>query len=303
MPFSIHGDKIEPRGIDRAAKDFPKEPLGEEVTPIDALKPGTKLHTEVLSNLLEKIRESETEMSKFYARWTYNERRVQAYINLPDYQKLIQAQNDSGAPAKTVNIVVPHIFSTVQTVVTFLMHVVTSRRPIFQVTSKQKEAIEAAGMIETLLQYNADHERMVKKLHNFFMDGEIYGLAVLAPRWEETKALRTVWKTGSEGFGLGRLRVGVQASHAVVEERIIYQGNTLENIDPTFFLPDPSVPMTEVNKEGEYVFTYSYKGTHYLKAKEQAGLFKWVDAVGDGSYAAHGDRGLRAGGASHAGGD
>ena len=45
------------------------------------------------------------------------------------------------------------------------------------------------------------------------------------------------------------------------------------------FFPDPCVPMTEVNKRGEFVFWRCFEGKHMLKRMEGLGILKWVEAA------------------------
>ena len=233
--------------------------------PIDRLKPGTELHRTVLDYLVSRLEDSEKEMSKFYSRWSVQEKKIQAYIDLPKWEEDLAALNDAGEPPKITSIIVPYTFATVSTIVTFLLHTFAGRRPMFQVGSYKEGGSKAVQAMETLLQFQADHSRLVKHLFQFLQDTQVYGLGVMRTLWENTSAMRTVI-TGANG--------SMQRSR---EQRIVYQGNTVIAQDPFMFFPDPRVPMTEVNRLGEFVFWRDFTGRHILLREQADGKLKWVE--------------------------
>lgn len=250
-----------------------KKPRKGEGRPLDQLIPGSKEHAVVLEYLKKKLEYSEREMCKFYDRWTYNERRLQAYIDLNDYEKLLKQDNNQGKPPKAVNITVPYMWATTMTIITYMIHTFCGRKPIFQVGSTNEQAIEKSQTMEMVLQYNADHTNMIKHMWQFFQDAETYGVSILAVQWSKEQARRTVWKQ----------EPGIQGQPQWIsskQTRTVYEGNVVRAIDPFMFFPDPRVPMTEVNQRGEFVFWRTYEGRHFLKKLEAAGEIKFVDAAG-----------------------
>lgn len=245
--------------------------------PIARLRPHSTLHAHVKAYILERLDMSEDAMNKFYGRWRAAEKRSQAYIDLVNWEQKLKEMNDEGKPPKAVNITIPYTFATISTVVTYLIHTFCGRKPIFQVSSYKKESVEAARLMELVLQYNADHTRLIRHLFQFLNDGALYGLGVLRTEWRRDFAPRTVWKT-AERFGFGLEPQG-QERYKVRENRLVFEGNEVASVDPFMFFPDPRVPMTEVNKRGEFVFWRSFEGKHKLKAEEIAGNISWVDAA------------------------
>lgn len=252
---------------DTPKKEWPDTPA-PDAEPMELLKPGSPLHSNTLEYLLDRLEHSERMMTNFYDRWQYNERRLQAYIDLPDYEKILQQENDAGKPANVVSITVPYAYATISTIVTYYIHTFTGRKPIFQVDSYREDAGENARTMEQKLQFDADHTRLVGKLHQWLFDGEVYGVGVMKCFWMDKTAKRTVWKKDTTG-----------SSSQYREERTVYQGNEVENVDPFLFFPDPSVPMHEVPDRGEFVFWRQFHGKHYLKKLEASGEFKYVDTV------------------------
>src|SRR5690606_27908782 len=133
-----------------------------------------------------------------------------------------------------------------QTIVTYLLHTFAGRKPMFQVGSYSAEGAQSAHYVEQVLQYNADHTRLIKQLVQFLNDTQTYGLGVLRTEFQVLRRMRTVWVPQEQrttlGVSLGRKNVPQR------QERVVYEGNAVESIDPFLFFPDPRVPMTEVNR-------------------------------------------------------
>lgn len=261
---------------DKPKRDWPTITSLEGNKPIDRLKPTSKEHALVLDYLMERIKMSQREMRKFYPRWRINERKYQAFISLPDWEQQLKDMNDEGKPPKIVSITIPYTFATISTIVTYLIHTFAGRKPMFQVGSHKAESAKGARSMETVLQYNADHVRMIKHLFQIFHDGQVYGVGIMRNMWAREEQVRTVWtkQSNTAGGNTGDQMVKKR------EKAVTYEGNTVSSIDPYNFLPDPRVPMSEVSREGEFVFWKSFEGRHKLKKEEARGKVKWVDAGG-----------------------
>lgn len=256
--------------------EWPKAPANAAtMKPIDMLKPGSDLHASVLSYLNKRLKMSERKMLQFQNRWRIAERRVQAYIDLNDYEKLLKAQNQDGKTPKVISITVPYCFATQATIVTYLVHTFMGRKPMFQVNTYKAEAMDASTKMEMVLQYNADATRLQRHLFQFLNDGELYGVAIMRTQWREERQKRTTWQQQSRIPLLGTL-LGKQK---VRQERVTYQGNNVCSIDPYLFFPDPRVPMCEVNRRGEFVIWRAFEGKHTLMKEQQAGRFSWVENI------------------------
>lgn len=136
--------------------------------------------------------------------------------------------------------------------------------------------------MEMMLQYNADHVRLIRHMFQFFQDSEIYGVAILRTGWKSQKARRTVWKqnSGMVSGVLGLIGMGSKGKFIKMQEtRTVFEGTEVFSQDPFMFFPDPRVPMSEVNRKGEFVFWRTDSGKHELRRMEQEGLVKWVDRI------------------------
>lgn len=269
---------------------------------MDKLRPGSDLHAYILDKLKERIFASEVEMRRFYARWQVMEMKTQAYVDLSKWEKELKTMNDTGKAPRVVSVVMPYTFSTIATIVTYLIHTFSGRKPMFQIGTYKKETVQGARMMELVLQYNSDHTRLIRQLFQFFHDGELYGLGIMRTRWEKKEALRTVWKK-TPRYGLFNLLLGTDKSK-VREKRTVYEGNNVASVDPYMFFPDPRVPMAEVNRRGEYVFWRSFEGDHTLKKLEADGVFHYIDSIAEiegNRIPQESNRGLLSGGNPHPG--
>ena len=256
-------------------REWPSVKSSEGSSPIDMLRPGSKQHMLVLDYLKDRIDLAENEMQKLHPRWRVAERKYQAYVSLPDWEQELKNMNDTGLPPKIVSLTIPYTFATISTIVTYLVHTFAGRKPMFQVGSNKASHAQGARNMETVLQYNADHTRLIKHLFQFFQDGQVYGVSILRTQWNKEIKTRTVWVPDEGNFGGQEGRMVRKREKAVT-----YEGNEVGSIDPYKFLPDPRVPMAEVNRNGEFVFWKSYEGRHVLKKQEAQGKVKWVDAAG-----------------------
>lgn len=267
------------------------------LTPIERLA-DTETHQRVLDYLVARISFSEREMAKLKPRWRVNEKKYQAYITLPKWEEVLKQMNDSGQPPKVVSMVIPYTYATISTIVTYLIHTYAGRRPMFQVGSNKKETAESSRNMELVLQYNADHTRLIKHLFQFLLDGQQYGVGILRCQWVKETKVRTKWQN--------RKILGLEVPQKVKvrEEALVYEGNEICSIDPYNFYPDPRVAMADVNRKGEFVFWKDNIGKHILKSLEKQGRLKYVDKIGSkpqdpwGAQGLESDRSLRTTGES-----
>lgn len=269
----------------------------EAKAPIDRLRPGSELHARVLYYLTERIKFSERQMSQFYPRWNYNERRTQAYIHLPQYEQLLKQLNDNGKPASAISMVVPYTYATISTVVTYNIHTFAGRRPIFPIGTYGNPDVGAnrAMAMEQWLQFNADITNFLRELYQFLQDCEVYGVGAFRTDWKVEEKMRTVWLSGQDqqpntfmGSQLGPIMQGPQKTR---QYKTVYAGNEAKSIDPFMLFPDPRVPMYECPEKGEYMFWRSWEGKHTLLGLEGQGKLKYVNNIPAASTRTFGEAG------------
>lgn len=238
----------------------------------DFIRPKSETHNKLLARVKSQLSESESKMSQFYNRWNMRELQYQAYMPVQDweakYKTACKDKELTGIKKQDANIVVPYSFSTIRTIVTYLATVFFARKPIFTVSTNDPALLENAKNMEALLQYNADHAKLVAQGIQFLYNGEIYGLGVLKTAFRTESQPRTSW--------VHDVMTGLPMR--VRQSQLVYQGNTVEVIDPFLFFPDPRVPMSQVNRKGEYVYWRSFVGKFSL---QKAGdTYAYLDSIG-----------------------
>lgn len=231
------------------------------------ISPGSETHEALLKKIRTAINLSRSAMSDFYTRWQIREQQFQAYVPEEELKRL-KRKNSTGLEVQKLpaTLVVPYSFSTIRTIVTYLQAVFLGRRPIFTVTPYSGTKLSSAEALENLLQFNADYSKIIKPFTQWLYAGEIYGLGILKNSFiTETKETTSQILDPLSGQPL-----------TARSAKVIYQGNTTENVDPFMFFPDPRVPLLEVASQGEFIFSRSFVGRYKLKLSD---LYVHLDAI------------------------
>lgn len=284
--------------------EWPRVAIEEFQRPIDRMKPGSDLHNRLLNHLVNRIFDSERAMTAFHGRWRVNEMKNQAWIDLRKYDKALKDANDSGKPPLAVDIVVPFSYATLSTISTYLLQVFAGKHPYMQVGTYGTN-VQNAMQMEIVLQYQMDHNRIVKWWWRWFNDMGLYGVGILINKWTTETAMRT----RPAVVPVLDINSGLLVPEDIKEQQevVTYEGNETFSLDPFMFFPDPTVPMSECASKGEYVFWRQFQGKHLLKRQQDQGILKWVDSAPETvPHSATGNlisaRSLLTGGDSHAGG-
>lgn len=236
------------------------------------IRPGSDSHSKLLKRVKAQISESYSKMSQFYGRWNMRELQYQAYVPVQEweerYKSACRDKTLSNVKKQEGNIVVPYAFSSIRTIVTYLATVFLGRKPIFMVGTYNSALVESAKNMEKLLQYNAEHNRLIKEFTQWLYNGEIYGLGILKTGFVTESAPRSTWVADPLSGQLLRSR----------KATVVYQGNTVENIDPFMFFPDPRVPLLEVAQKGEFVYWRSFVGKFTLQ--KSSDTYAYLDSIG-----------------------
>lgn len=248
--------------------------------PIDLLMPGSDHHAFVLQYLLKRIKTSEDAMNKFYARWQIAERKMQAYLSLPNYEKMLKDMNDKSQQPAPAIILFPYKYAVISTIVAYMLKALCGKKPYFTLGANSKEAADNQRYMETMLQYQAEHTRLLLKACQLAMDSQLYGLGVIRCHWHEKMGTRRVVRPPTEVESMMMAAQGSNKQYFTDKvTKKIFAGTELTNVDPFMFFPDPNVPMVDVSEKGEYVFWREFIGKHILIQAQRAGSLKYVETV------------------------
>jgi hypothetical protein len=205
------------------------------------IKPGSKLHSKILSEVLNRARESSNLISNRIESWNKIERVMTTYIDLSSDEDEIKS-ND---PRKPVSIIFPYTYVIVETMLTYLTSVFLVD-PIMRYKGVSDEDTLGAIMLEKVVQNQCNYFKVSLALHTFLRDCIVYGIGVAAPVWEKKTGI--VIREDRSGFASFFRGHGTR----IFEEEIVYEGNKLENVDPYLYLPNPRVPVHKI-QDAEYI--------------------------------------------------
>lgn len=210
------------------------------------LKPGSKLHNELVQKVYNRAKESSSIVSKRFETWRKIDRSLTAFIPTKDAEALVKQKDER----KPVAIVVPYSYATLETLLTYMSSAFLDA-PIFKFDGVSSEDMVGCMLLEKVVDVQCTKAKASLALHTSFRDAFSYGLGVVAPSWETRWGKRTVVEPDGimssifqKFINLGEKRVNKDA--------ILYEGNVMRNIDPYLYLPDPNVPADSVQR-GEYV--------------------------------------------------
>lgn len=226
------------------------------------LRPGGTLHKEILTKLDQRIRESSNEMSKRHSSWKKIDRTLTAYIPTDEAEKKIVANDER----KPVSIVIPYSFATLETLLTYFTAAFLEY-PIFKYSGAGPEDRLGGILLEKVIEQQSRKAKMALALHTMFRDAWAYGMGACAPYWDKVYGKKTVVEEGNFMSAIFHQLLST-GKKRVSKDTILYEGNFLRNLDPYTILPDPNVPIHEIQK-GEsfgWIETDNYLG---ILAKEQ----------------------------------
>ena len=237
------------------------------------LKPGSKFHGELVAMLLEYTEASSSVMSGRYSDWDAINNTLTAYIPASEVENIKKSITSSP-------LIVPISYANLQTLLTYMMAFFMNS-PVFKYDGVGGDSNDRVGamMIEFMVHLQTKKQKMGLNFHTFFRDAYALGMGVMVPTWF-TKARivereKAVMRRGFFG--------SYENTETVSEERIIYEGNKLYNIDPYTFFPDPNVSISNI-QDGE---AYAYLERTNLMALMREEVIGDPDSIFNAQYLQH----------------
>ena len=200
------------------------------------LKPGSRLHESLKKHVMSCARVGHNHMQKRYSSWREVDRVTSAYVELDETEKEIK-KADARRP---VSIVFPYSYVVQETVLSYLVSAFL-QDPVFTYEGAKAEDEIGAILMTHKVQMDCRKYKAGLAFHTMFRDGFSYGIGIVAPQWDRHSGFRVLRGTGADG-----------RPQKQMQKAVLYEGNSLCNIDPYKFLPDPSVSIHNVQK-GEFV--------------------------------------------------
>ena len=192
------------------------------------LKPGSTQHKTILGRVMRYGIESARVISRRHRSWEDVDEKLTAYIPTTEKEKEIRDKDRR----KPVSIVFPYSYAILETLVSYLVAAFFPE-PIFRYEGMGPEDIAGAILLEKVINLHCNHNKVALNLHTMFRDCSVYGFGVVSPQW--------VVKLGKKATREG-----------TAQDAVLFEGNALANIDPYRYLPDPAMPIHDIQR-GEYV--------------------------------------------------
>ncbi len=204
------------------------------------LKPGSKLHTFIVEEVLDRARESERFMSTKHDKWRQIDEMNTAFIPADDAE-LKRQKRDSRTP---ISIVVPELYSIRETLLAYLMSVY-GEGPLFSYSGTGPEDTLGAILLEKVIETQAKKSKMLLALLTSWSDSLTYGIGAVAARWKVKTGTRSVIEDiGYTDPISGRLIPTDRRKKRV--PAVTFEGAELYPIDPYLLLPDPNRPIYDI---------------------------------------------------------
>lgn len=207
-------------------------------------------HKKVMDALIARRDLSRHSMVERHKKWNKSEEDFVAYIPANSVEAKKKAERENKGEQNFTKIVVPYAYSMMMTAHTYFCSTLLARNPVFQYMAAHGEPEMNVLANEALVAYQMREEGNLAALYLWLMDACKYGLGVTCSYWEEDMHyVSSFEETPVTVAGIplpGRTQVTRR-----VREIPGYQGNRIFNVSPYKYLPDPRVPLTQVNR-GEF---------------------------------------------------
>lgn len=239
MPAFVQGNPYSTRF------DFRYSDMGYNYPDGLNIRPGSYIHEKIREAVYNRAHESYRVMQKRFSSWNRIDESLTVYMPLDQEEMELKGKDER----KPVSIVVPYSYAQLDTLVTYTV-AAFCQDPIFRYEGTGPEDTIGAILLELLVQSQCNRFKLGVPLHVMFRDAYAYGIGGVAPVWKTIKGKKVI-KSEPNIFDIFGRIIGKRRMPKTVETTL-YEGNTLINIDPYRFMPDPNYGIQNV-QWGEFV--------------------------------------------------
>lgn len=233
MPAFVRGNAGSGRALADTTKDFEYDyPDGLD------LKPGSELHQRLVTEILSRALESRGALSRRFPAWREVDKTLVGYIKADDAEQEVQDSDER----RPISIVFPYSFAMLETLLTYLV-IAFFQDPIFKYEGVGPEDTVGATLLEMVVRLHTAKTKVPLALHTHFRDSLAYGIGAVLPSWEVRRGTRIVRGSAIDGG---------ESKRELIDGAVLFEGNRLDPVDPYCLLPDPNVPLSDL-QQGEFV--------------------------------------------------
>jgi len=210
------------------------------------LEPGSEQHERLLQELLDRADMAKNSMQNRYDSWSAIDEKLTSYIWIDDEEAKVREEDDR----KPVTVVVPTMYATLDILMTYMTAAFMSDMMFPYEAIDSGDEIQAAIM-EQVINNQVKRAKLALPISTAWRDSFVYGFGVSAVSFGKTMGTVSIVKKQSAiPKALQKLFGGSNFDRERVQ-RPTYEGNFIGTVDPYSYLPDPNVPVYEVQK-GEF---------------------------------------------------
>lgn len=229
------------------------------------LKKGMPLHESLKKRIESRIKLSMDEQQTKHQKWREAEERTLAY--LPESEgdaARRQARQNRGEPRYTT-IQIPYSYGILMSAHTYWTSVFFARNPVHQFQGRHGEGEQQVQAVEAMIGYQVEVGEFMGPYYVWMYDIGKYGLGVMGEYWDKRK------------LHVGQLvempdEMGQIQFYQTTQELPGYEGNSIFNVSPWDFLPDPRVAVKNF-QQGEFCAVRFRMGWNRVVERMDAGYY------------------------------
>lgn len=254
---------------ERLARDIERVDFQYEYPNGLDLHPKTDLHKKTVERIMDRVRASRRSSDPRKTEWREFDWNLSAYVPMSDAEAATKRKD----LRKPVTVVVPMTFAAMEVFLTYISGVFF-QDPIHRLKGigGPKAIIEAAKLERVMARQSLWFKEQLH-LTTALRDSWVYGVGAVSPVWRKKKA--TVPMTAEVDEILHGMLHGVVSSAEIgdiiryAQEKTLFEGTELRNIDPYQLLLDPNVPAN------------SYDDSEFIGYVRRAGIMELLGAEHD----------------------
>lgn len=228
------------------------------------LRPNSDLHKDLVRRLVRYGWESNRIISARRHCWDDMNDKLTAYMPADEKEQRVRRKDKR----KPISIVFPYSYAIMETMISYLVAAFFPE-PMFRFEGVGPEDVGGALLLQNVINLHVNRMKCALNLHTMFRDATAYGLGVVSPQWAVKTGNRYVKKeTGV--YDMEGAFTANGFTRVLEEDVVLFEGNSLCNIDPYCYLPDPNYPIHEPQR-GEYVGWVDRSSYMDLLADEMSG--------------------------------
>lgn len=222
-----------------------EEPLFKRLSPDHK----DSLHGDLIVALEAMINESMRHMEQRFKTWDAIDHHFRLFANLSAPARAADwssVGNDTKEMPWRRSIVIPLSYSAVMSRMVIMFQFFMSKAPFAHLSGRESQDRAGARMHEAAIDYDAQMSNTGLQIWQMLFDAERYGLSIWHDTWEEKYGWTQVAAKVPEAMA-NRLPPGMEHLAQPSESwDLMKEWNNWRTIDPRTYLPDPTVPITEV---------------------------------------------------------